>query len=320
VRKVAIGGRVTLPELQAVIEGVAPAIKEYVARSTADLVARNAVLEQRVKDLESREVQVIHGKDGRDGIDGIDGSKGETGDVGPQGAKGADGADGQAGPEGPAGASGARGERGQDGERGPQGEKGVDGLTGPNGRDGDRGEPGQKGADGRDGVGITGAIIDRDGALIFTMSDGSSKSVGVVVGKDGAQGLNGKDGADGINGRDGVGFDDIDVTLEDGGRVRVERYLRAGQVLKETRLTTGQPVYRGVHKSGDAYAVGDTVTWGGHTWFCQADTTEQPGFANKSEHWVLMTKAGRDGKEGKPGRDGLHGKDGKDGKDGRDKW
>ena len=70
---------------------------------------------------------------------------------------------------------------GRDGERGPQGEKG---------------EAGERGADGKDGTGLADALIDRDGALVLTMTDGRAKTLGVVVGRDGADGKNGRDGID----------------------------------------------------------------------------------------------------------------------------
>ena len=74
--------------------------------------------------------------------------------------------------------------------------------------------PSENGADGR---GIADAIIDASGCLVFTFTDGVTKSLGRVVGKDGekgadgAQGAPGKDGAAGIAGRDGsAGKDGID--------------------------------------------------------------------------------------------------------------
>lgn len=39
--------------------------------------------------------------------------------------------------------------------------------------------------DGRDGVGMAGAMIDREGQLVITMTDGSTKALGTVVGADG---------------------------------------------------------------------------------------------------------------------------------------
>ena len=54
-----------------------------------------------------------------------------------------------------------------------------------------------------DSVGIVSAEINENGELILVYSDGSEQSVGIVVGKDGANGIDGKDGADGKDGVDG---------------------------------------------------------------------------------------------------------------------
>src|SRR5690606_21381646 len=70
---------------------------------------------------------------------------------------------------------------GKDGEAGEKGEPGPQGTTG---------DPG------RDGAGIQDLLIDRDGNLVATMTDGRTKSLGIGIGKDGAPGRDGKDGAD----------------------------------------------------------------------------------------------------------------------------
>lgn len=60
------------------------------------------------------------------------------------------------------------------------------------GERGERGEPGES-IKGETGVGLAGALIDRSGVLVLTLSDGTTRDLGVVVGKDGRDG---KDGAD----------------------------------------------------------------------------------------------------------------------------
>lgn len=61
---------------------------------------------------------------------------------------------------------------------------------------------------------IVGAQINGDGELVVTYSDGTSESLGRVVGEDGADGKDGADGADGKDGTDGKdgadGTDGID--------------------------------------------------------------------------------------------------------------
>ncbi len=104
------------------------------------------------------------------------------------------------------------------------------------------GKDGTDGRDGRDGVGAASAMIDRGGNLILTMTDGSTKELGSVVGKDGADGRDGNDGspgAPGQNGADGIGFDDMDlIETDEGMKFRFAR----GDVVKDSwcrcRLTT----------------------------------------------------------------------------------
>ena len=95
------------------------------------------------------------------------------------------------------------------------------------------------GKDGKDGIGITEALINKDGELIIVLSNGTTKNLGNVIGKDGVdgkdgedglsafeiykkyhpdfegteedwieslKGSDGKDGKDGTNGKDGVGI------------------------------------------------------------------------------------------------------------------
>lgn len=61
----------------------------------------------------------------------------------------------------------------------------------------EKGEPGQPGESiqGETGVGVAGALIDRSGVLVLTLSDGTTRDLGSVVGKDG---LDGKDGRDAV--------------------------------------------------------------------------------------------------------------------------
>lgn len=93
----------TLAELQAVIRGVVPAVKEHVALVVADLKG----LPARVKALEDRPAPEV--------------LPGPTGEPGPEGVPG---------PPGPPGRDG------RDGVPGPTGEKGEKGTDGTNGRDG----------------------------------------------------------------------------------------------------------------------------------------------------------------------------------------
>lgn len=125
-------------------------------------------------------------------------------------------------------------------------------------------------------------------------------------------GPQGEKGDPGQDGKDGMGFEDLTIEHEDGGRVVVYR-LALGDRLKEFRCTTDTVLDRGVFKDGDTYERGDMVTWGGSGWVCQKETRAKPG--DGSSDWRLFVKKGRDGKDGINGKDGTPGLNGKDGRD-----
>lgn len=302
----------------------------------------------------------LNGKDGAPGPQGekgSDGQNGKDGSVGPQGQKGLDGAQGPAGERGADGlngkdgAPGERGEKGidgaaglngkdgrdgidgKDGAPGPQGQKGLDGAHGKdgkdglNGKDGAVGQAGEKGLDGRDGVGIAGALLGRDGDLVLTFTDGTSKSVGIVSGKDGAPGLNGKDadhaailkhlsdeidkwerpqngkdGRDGLNGKDGFSLKDFSVAFDEAKGYRF--------CFKSEDLQVEEPIavpfHAGIWQSGRSYVAGANVTAKGSTWTALAETHgARPGEDTpESRVWRLAVKRGADGKPGKDGKNG----------------
>lgn len=67
----------------------------------------------------------------------------------------------------------------------------------------ERGEKGERGEQGPLGTGMAGAMIDRSGVLILTLSNGETRELGPVVGKDGIDGKNGADGEPGQPGEVG---------------------------------------------------------------------------------------------------------------------
>lgn len=165
----------------------------------------------------------------------------------------------------------------------------MKGEKGDPGKDGEKGEDGRDGKDGADGVGLAGAIIDRGGNLVVTLTDGTTRELGAAVGKDG------QDGPPGQNGRDGFSLSDFDATLMDDGRTVLLSFEQGDQSFK-VELGIPAMIYRGVFKEGQRYEKGDTVTWGGSLWHCDVETTEKPDSAEK--HWTLAAKRGRDGKDG----------------------
>ncbi len=230
----------------------------------------------RIADLERRLNEVKDGRDGKDGVDGksIDPDAIEL-MVSETVARYA-----------------ALIPKGQPGEKGATGEKGDPGLPG------------------RDGDSVMDALIDRDGNLNLILGDGTTKTLGVVVGQPGpagAHGANGKDGTNGTNGLDGLGFEDLDVLFnEDTGYIL--RFAR-GELVKEFPLAipwdTGA-----VWESGKVYPKGAGLRMDGSWWIAQTQTSAQPGH-NKA--WRLAVKKGTDGRQGPIGPEGTRGPKGEQG-------
>lgn len=153
----------------------------------------------------------------------------------------------------------------------------------------------------KDGVGLAGAVIDRAGHLVVTLTDGSTKELGAVVGRDVDQAAVDAQIKDLVaalpkaqDGVDGLGFDDMSAEY-DGERVIVLRFTRGEQV-KEFAFKMPVVLDRGVWSEGKTYDAGDAVTWAGCVWIAQNDgvTTKPDG----GEGWRLSVKRGRDGKSG----------------------
>lgn len=161
-----------------------------------------------------------------------------------------------------------------------------DGLQGPRG---EKGESGERGADGKDGVGLADALIDRDGALVITMTDGRAKALGVVIGRDG---VDGKHGRDGFAFEKCVGSFDAErgyVLTFTGGDTSVEHilpYMRHG----------------GFWSEGRGAKAGESWTHDGALWIAKRDCATKPCLENK-EDWILAARKGRDGKDGRNGID-----------------
>ena len=137
------------------------------------------------------------GKDGADGTNGVDGrtpqlkigddnlwyvsydngQNWESLNVKATGEMGATGAQGEQGIQG---VQGEKGDAGADGASGQNGTNGINGKNGVNGQDGQNGQDGKDGQDGAAGRGIDNAMIDNDGCLILTMTDGTTINAGLV--------------------------------------------------------------------------------------------------------------------------------------------
>ena len=120
------------------------------------------------------------GDQGEQGIQGVQGEKGDKGDQGEQGIQGVQGEKGDQGEQGIQGVQGEKGDAGADGASGQNGTNGINGKNGVNGQDGQNGQDGKDGQDGAAGRGIDNAMIDNDGYLILTMTDGTTINAGLV--------------------------------------------------------------------------------------------------------------------------------------------
>ena len=125
------------------------------------------------------------GKDGKDGTNGQDGEKGDKGDKGDAGKDGKDGVTPQLkiGDDniwyvsydgGQSWTSLGVKATGEKGEKGDKGDTGTDGKNGADGKDGTNGTNGQ------DGVGVSSVMVDKDGNIIVTLTDGSTHQAGSV--------------------------------------------------------------------------------------------------------------------------------------------
>jgi hypothetical protein len=152
----------------------------------------------------------------------------------------------------------------------------------------------------KDGVNLAGAMIDRGGNLVLTLSDGTMKELGRVVGTDAApvdmaaveRSIKSMFDAwpKPKDGRDGFALEHFDAEMKDGGRTLVLKFEDAE---RKAEYEFGIPVmlYRGVYREGQVYKQGDTATWGGSLWHCDTiETTDKPDSGSKA--WTLCAKKG----------------------------
>lgn len=162
---------------------------------------------------------------------------------------------------------------------------------GRDGADGPQGERGEKGEPGKDGVGLADALIDRDGALVLTMTDGRAKALGVVVGRDGAAGA---------DGRDGLSMVDVSRSYDAESHEVIERWTVAGE-RKELRYPAGGIRPGGFWREGMKCFALQAITHDGALWIAKRDTAAKPCLEH-SDDWQLAARKGRDGRDGKDGK------------------
>jgi hypothetical protein len=138
-----------------------------------------------------------------------------------------------------------------------------------------------KAKDGNDGIGLANALKDEHGHLVLVMTNGDTKDLGKI------------DGKDGDPGKDGLNASDFDINVMPDGRT-----LEFGLTQSETKyvfeLAFPFPMYRGVWEEKGAYEKGDMTTWAGSLWHCDDPKGLKPG--DPDSGWTLAAKKGRDAK------------------------
>lgn len=185
----------------------------------------------------------------------------------------------------------------------PEPVKGETGERGRDGKDADvdaivkavmaqipqpiNGKDGIDGAKGTDGLGLAGAMIDRDGALQITLTNGEVKSLGVVVGKNGA------------DGKDGISFESFDLEyLSETHEVCVKASI-AGRT-KELRYPAGGIRPAGYWREGTKAVAGEAWVHDGSLWIATKGTPSKPA---TGDDWIIAARKGRDGERGAKGGD-----------------
>lgn len=186
-----------------------------------------------------------------------------------------------------------------------------DGAPGRDGSRGERGEPGEagrEGAPGAPGRSITKGMLDKNGHLILTYSDGSTDDVGLIVGKDGVTGERGPQGEAGPAGERGErGADGQSVTLDDVRPVLaelVDTAVKAIPVPKDGK--DGAPGPQG--ERGEPGPQGEKGEKG------DPGPRGEPGPAGELGPVGPAGPAGEKGEPGEQGKEGPAGRDGADGK------
>lgn len=157
---------------------------------------------------------------------------------------------------------------------------GKDGRDGIDGKDGKDGKDGEKGAD---GIGAAGAMIDRDGCLVLTMTNGEVKNLGPVVGKD---------GSDGKDGKDGLSLESFTMEYQSETHEVVFKAVCAGRT-QEVRFGAGGIRPGGYWREGVKCLPGELWVHDGSSWIAKNATTSKP--ESKSEDWIIAARKGRDG-------------------------
>jgi len=130
---------------------------------------------------------------------------------------------------------------------------------------------------GDDGLGLAGAMIDRDGALQITLTNGEVKNLGKVVGKDGS---------------DGISFDSFDLEyIAESHEMSVKATV--GTRIKEIRYPAGGIRPSGYWREGTKAKAAEAWVHDGSLWIATKDTHSKPD--TKGADWIIAARKGRDG-------------------------
>lgn len=130
---------------------------------------------------------------------------------------------------------------------------------------------------GKDGVGLADALRNDCGELVLTMTDGTTRNLGRVNGKDGKT----------------FTLDDFDIEPLDERSIKLK--FTQGDACHSFELEFPVPIYRGVYQDSAEYVRGDMVTWAGSCWHCDEPKGMKPGAADSG--WRLAVKSGRAGRD-----------------------
>jgi len=167
----------------------------------------------------------------------------------------------------------------------------------PRARDGVDGAAGAPGRDGRDG--LPGAAGERGPA-------GDAGPAG-PIGAKGEAGAPGERGSDGV---DGLGFDEMDLVVDEAEKLVALEWTKGDRVIRRP-LPVSLDV--GVYSDAETYRKGNTVSRGGSMWIALLDQIKgiRPDDATEDglRAWRLCVQRGKAGKQGQQGPPGNPGRD-----------
>ena len=125
-------------------------------------------------------------------------------------------------------------------------------------------------------MGVAGAMINRDGDLVLTLSDGTAHKLGPVVGRD--------------------GFSLTDFAAVYDGERGLTLTFESGDIKRECALHLPTVIHRGFWRDGTHARAGDAWTCDGSLWIAKTETGKKPCYENREE-WTLACRKGRDAAE-----------------------